>query len=176
MQLFRDENYYPVDVNNNERNVRVKDNSNDWKYILFFIGIIFLLIIIVISKLLFPSNKGNEDEKKKQNSNINSELKQEDYDKVIQNMNETEDGFKEEIIFYTTVENKKVVIKSSGSRMYMISCKDNVLADYEYIETGIQFYNDIEINDNIKVIRTIYYDKNKQKLYHDDLVEKINKF
>ena len=91
-------------------------------------------------------------------------------------MVETENGYKEEIIFYSTVKEKQVVIKASGSRMYLISCNDDVLADYDFIEIGIQLYNDLEVNDNIKVISTIYYNKNKEKLYHDDLVEKINMF
>lgn len=175
--LYRDDNYYPVDVSGNEYNVRVKDNSNDWKYILSFIGIITLLIFIILFSAFSPKdNDKKNDKKQKLNSNINSELNQTDYDKVIQNMVENENGYKEEIIFYSTVKEKQVVIKASGSRMYMISCNDDVLADYDFIEIGIQLYNNLEVNDNIKVIRTIYYNKNKEKLYHDDLVEKINMF
>ena len=124
--LYRDDNYYPVDVSGNEYKVRVKDNSNDWKYILSFIGIITLLILIVLFSAFAPKDKDKKNDKnQKLNSNINSELNQ---------------------------------------------------TDYDFIEIGIQLYNDLEVNDNIKVIRTIYYNKNKEKLYHDDLVEKINMF
>ena len=177
MSLYKSDKIYPIDVMKETRDINVKDNSNDWKYILSFIGIITLLILIVLFSAFAPKDKDKKNDKnQKLNSNINSELNQTDYDKIIQNMVETENGYKEEIIFYSTVKEKQVVIKASGSRMYLISCNDDVLADYDFIEIGIQLYNDLEVNDNIKVIRTIYYNKNKEKLYHDDLVEKINMF
>lgn len=169
MQSYRNDRSYPIDIMNDERNIKVKDNSNDWKYILAFFGIIFLIIVIFIVNLFIPNDSSdNEKENKIENVNVN--------ETVIQTVTETDDGYKEEYICYTTIKDKKVVIKSSGSRMYLISCNDNVLNDYEYIEIGIQLYNGLDINDNVKIIKTIYYDKNDNKLYCDEEIEKINKF
>ena len=61
--LYRDDNYYPVDVSGNEYKVRVKDNSNDWKYILSFIGIITLLILIVLFSAFAPKDKDKKNDK-----------------------------------------------------------------------------------------------------------------
>ena len=167
MQLYRNDKSYPIDVLNDKKNIKVKDNSNDWKYVVGFFGIIFLIIIIFIVNI-FISNNTDNNEKDKKIENVN--------DSVIQNTVKTDDGYKEEYIYYTAVKEKKIVIKSTGSRMYLISCKDDSLDNYEYIEIGVQLYNGLNIDDNVKIIRTIYYNNKKEKLYHEDIVEKINKF
>ena len=60
--------------------------------------------------------------------------------------------------------------------MYLISCEDESIDEYEFIEIGVQLYNQINLDDSIKITRTIFYNKKDEKLYHEDLVEKINMF
>ena len=153
------------------REINVKDNSNDWKYVVGFFSIMFLIFIFMICSIF---NK-NED-KKLENTNKENSVIHNMSDSIIENVIETEDGYKKEYIYYTTVKEKKVVITSTGSRMYLISCEDNSFDEYEFIEIGVQLYNQVNLEDSIKITRTIYYNKQEEKLYHEDLVEKINMF
>ena len=60
--------------------------------------------------------------------------------------------------------------------MYLISCEDDSFDEYEFIEVGIQLYNELNINDSIKITRNIFFNEKDEKLYHEDIIEKINKF
>ena len=171
MSLYKSDKIYPIDVMKECREINVKDNSNDWKYVVGFFSIMFLIFIFMICSIF---NK-NED-KKLENTNKENSVIHNMSDSIIENVIETEDGYKKEYIYYTTVKEKKVVITSTGSRMYLISCEDNSFDEYEFIEIGVQLYNQVNLEDSIKITRTIYYNKQEEKLYHEDLVEKINMF
>lgn len=171
MSLYKRDKIYPIDVMKECRDINVKDNSNDWKYVVGFFSIMFLIFIIMIACMF------NKDEDKNlENINEENSVVQNINDSIIENIVETDDGYKKEYIYYTTVKEKKVVITSTGSRMYLISCEDNSFDEYEFIEIGVQLYNQVNLDDSIKITRTIFYNKQDEKLYHEDLVEKINMF
>lgn len=166
MSLYKSDKVYPIDVMKECRDVNVKDNSNDWKYVIGFFSII-LIIFIILSINIFGKDKDNN----KENSVIENIS-----DSVIQNVVETNDGYKREFIYYTVVKEKRVVITSTGARMYLISCEDESFDEYEFIEIGIQLYNELKIADSIKITRNIFFNEKEEKLYHEDIIEKINKF
>ena len=169
MNPYRDNNYYPVDYNNKDKQVRVKDNSNDLKYFLITISIIIFVIILCFINIIIPDN--NENNKDKKHNKNGNEL-----ENITQTIIETEDGYKEETIFYTSVKDKMIVSSSVGSRRYLISYDNNSFNDYEFVEIGIQLYNDLEIGDKIKIVKTVYYNDKDKKLYVDNYIEKIKMF
>lgn len=170
MSLYKSDKIYPIDVMKECRDVKVKDNSNDWKYVVGFFSVILLIFIILCFNIF-----GKDKEKNQDNIEENSVIENIS-DSVIQNVIETDDGYKKEFIYYTTVIEKKVVITSTGARMYLISCEDDSFDEYEFIEVGIQLYNELNINDSIKITRNIFFNEKDEKLYHEDIIEKINKF
>lgn len=161
------DNYYPVSLKN--RNHEVKDNRNDALYIIIFFMI--LLIIFIIFIVFFFSSGNNENEIE---NNVNNISQNENIDEALQNIIETEDGYKIEEDFYTKIKDKKLVISNSGSRMYLISFENSDINEYEYIEISNVLYNNLEIGDDIKIMRTTYYNKSDIKLYYDDFLEDIN--
>ena len=171
MSLYKSDKIYPIDVMKETRDINVKDNSNDWKYVVGFFAIMFLIFIILIINVFKKDDNKNLENINEENSVISNMN-----DSIIENVVETEDGYKKEYIYYTIVKEKKVVITSTGSRMYLISCEDESIDEYEFIEIGVQLYNQINLDDSIKITRTIFYNKKDEKLYHEDLVEKINMF
>lgn len=170
MSLYKSDKIYPIDVMKECRDVKVKDNSNDWKYVVGFFSIILLIFIILCFSIF------GKDKEKNQNNIEDNSVIENISDSVIQNVVETDDGYKKEFIYYTIVKEKKVIIKSTGARMYLISCEDNSFDEYEFIEVGIQLYNELNINDSIKITRNIFFNEKDEKLYHEDIIEKINKF
>lgn len=170
MSLYKSDKIYPIDVMKECRDVKVKDNSNDWKYVVGFFSIILLIFIILCFSIF------GKDKEKNQNNIEDNSVIENISDSVIQNVVETDDGYKKEFIYYTIVKEKKVIIKSTGARMYLISCEDDSFDEYEFIEVGIQLYNELNINDSIKITRNIFFNKKDEKLYHEDIIEKINKF
>lgn len=170
MSLYKSDKIYPIDVMKECRDVKVKDNSNDWKYVVGFFSIILLIFIILCFSIF------GKDKEKNQNNIEDNSVIENISDSVIQNVVETDDGYKKEFIYYTIVKEKKVIIKSTGARMYLISCEDDSFDEYEFIEVGIQLYNELNINDSIKITRNIFFNEKDEKLYHEDIIEKINKF
>ena len=170
MSLYKSDKIYPIDVMKECRDVKVKDNSNDWKYVVGFFSIILLIFIILCFSIF------GKDKDKNQNNIEDNSVIENISDSVIQNVVETDDGYKKEFIYYTIVKEKKVIIKSTGARMYLISCEDDSFDEYEFIEVGIQLYNELNINDSIKITRNIFFNEKDEKLYHEDIIEKINKF
>lgn len=170
MSLYKSDKIYPIDVMKECRDVKVKDNSNDWKYVVGFFSIILLIFIILCFSIF------GKDKEKNQNNIEDNSVIENISDSIIQNVVETDDGYKKEFIYYTIVKEKKVIIKSTGARMYLISCEDDSFDEYEFIEVGIQLYNELNINDSIKITRNIFFNEKDEKLYHEDIIEKINKF
>lgn len=154
--------YYPMNLKN--KSYTVKSNKNDALYVVIFFTILLIIFIIFIF-WGFGSNDNNKNNSKKQENNIEEHM---------QNIIETEDGYKIEEDFYTKIKDKKLVISSSGSRMYLVSFENSEINEYEFIEVSNIFYNNVEIGDDIKIMRTTHYDNNDLKLYHDDFIEEID--
>lgn len=83
---------------------------------------------------------------------------------------ETEDGYKKSVEFETIVDKKEVVNEKEGKK-YMITCYDE---DDKYeIEVGNYIYRNLEIDEEIKVTGTIYYDEDGLRISYDYQVESL---
>lgn len=83
---------------------------------------------------------------------------------------ETEDGYKKSVEFETTVDKKEVVKEKKGKK-YMITCYDE---DDKYeIEVGNYIYTNLDIDEEIKVYGTAYYNKKGLLLSYDYQVESL---
>ena len=97
MSLYKSDKIYPIDVMKECRDVKVKDNSNDWKYVVGFFSIILLIFIILCFSIF------GKDKEKNQNNIEDNSVIENISDSVIQNVVETDDGYKKEFIYYTIV-------------------------------------------------------------------------
>lgn len=134
----------------NPKNEESKDKNTIGFVVAIVIAIVVIFLLIIIYNAFF-------------NENVYVDLNDPD---VV----ETKDGYKKSVEFETTVD-KKEIINEKKSKKYMITCYDSK-EKYE-IEVGNYIYRNLEIDEEIKVTGTIYYDESGLRTSFDYQVESL---
>lgn len=127
-----------------------KENKVIANIITILLGLIALGIVIFIYNAIFNNN--------------------EYVDLSNPNLIETDDGYKEEIQFNSTVDSKKIENNKKGKKYYIICSNDD--KEYE-IEVGNYLYTNLSEDEEIEVKGTIYYNKKGLKLSSDYEVKSL---
>lgn len=131
-----------------------KEDKKD-KNVIGFIVAIVVAILVIVSVIVIYNNFFN--------SNVYVDLNDPD-------LIETEDGFKKDVSFETVVADKEIVYEGKKKK-YTITCL-NQKEEY-VIEVGNYLYSHLEIDEEIKVYGTVYYDKDGLRLSYDYQVESL---
>ena len=115
-----------------------------------FMAIFVIVLVIVIYNSFF-------------NNNVYIDLNDPD-------LVETKDGFKKVVDFETKVSEKRIDNAKKGKK-YIIICSDKK-DEYE-IEVGNYIYKNLDIDEEIRVFGTIYYDKDGLRISYDYQVESL---
>lgn len=135
---------------NNPKNEEVKDKNIIGFVVAIVVAILVLVLLVVIYNSFF-------------NDNVYADLNDPD-------LVETKDGYKKSVEFETTVDKKEIINEKKGKK-YMITCYDGK-EKYE-IEVGNYIYRNLEIEEEIKVTGTIYYDEDGLRTSFDYQVESL---
>ena len=134
----------------NPKNEESKDKNTIGFVVAIVIAIVVIFLLIVIYNSFF-------------NENVYVDLND-------PNVIETKDGYKKNVEFETTVDNKRIDNEKKGKK-YIIICFDGK-EKYE-IEVGNYIYRNLEIDEDIKVTGAIYYDKSGLRTSFDYQVESL---